>query len=253
MARGERRRKMRQVLFNKINIDELVIGDHIYTWRKGYLYAHHGIYAADGKVIHFTPAAGREVGTRTIFGRVIFSSSPASRRSEPECPRCGDSRGNEGVISSCLECFLCGGNLYRFRYGASPGLFLAQVRGTCTFAPSDPHEDVLHRAETLLNIGFGNYNLFKNNCEDFAIYCKTGYLYFRKGGMGRSGQVVSLAAAASMLASTPVRLMPTPTGLAAVGWGIYCVNRFFWDIGVRRDVMKVPAERLVPRNRLITA
>ncbi|MCD7446011.1 hypothetical protein HAX54_024715 [Datura stramonium] len=116
---------MEQVLFNKINIDELVIGDHIYTWRNGFLYAHHGIYVADGKVIHFTPAAGREVGTGTFLDRVIFSSSP-SRRSGPECPRCGDSRRNEGVISSCLGCFLSGGNLYRFRYGASTGMFLAQ-------------------------------------------------------------------------------------------------------------------------------
>ncbi|XP_059283732.1 protein LEAD-SENSITIVE 1-like [Lycium ferocissimum] len=241
---------MKKFLFNEIKREDLKIGDHIYTWRHGYLYAHHGIYARDGIVIHFTPAAGRELGTGTFIDRVIFSSSP-SRRSESECPRCGDHPRNDGVISSCLECFLSGGKLYRFRYGASPGLFVAQVRGTCTFARSDPCKDVLLRAETLLNNGFGNYNLFKNNCEDFAIYCKTGYLYFRTGGIGRSGQAASFAAAASALASAPVRLMPT-TGLAAVGWGIYCANRFFSDIGVRRDVMKIPADRLVSRNRLIS-
>lgn len=28
-------------------------GDHIYVRRKGRLYAHHGIYVGDGKVIHF--------------------------------------------------------------------------------------------------------------------------------------------------------------------------------------------------------
>lgn len=224
---------MKEVLFNNIKKEELQIGDHIYTWRHGFLYAHHGIYAGDGKVIHFTPAAGREVGTGTILDRVIFSSSP-SRRSEPECPRCGDRTSSDGVISSCLECFLSGGKLRRFRYGASPGLFLAQVRGTCTFALTDSPKDVLHRAETLLNNGFGNYNLFKNNCEDFAIYCKTGSLYFRTAGVGRSGQVASLTAAASALASAPMYLMPT-TGLVAVGCGIYCANRFFSDIGVRRE------------------
>ncbi|XP_060190843.1 protein LEAD-SENSITIVE 1-like [Lycium barbarum] len=208
-----------------------------------------GIYIGDGIVIHFSLAAGREIGTGTFIDCFIFSSSP-SRRSESECPRCGDHPRNDDVISSCLECFLSGGKLYRFRYGASPGLFVAQVRGTCTFARSDPCEDVLRRAETLLNNGFGNYNLFKNNCEDFAIYCKTGYLYFRTGGIGRSGQAASFAAAASALASAPVRLMPT-TSLAAVGWGIYCANRFFSDIGVRRDVMKIPADRLVSRNRLL--
>ncbi|KAK4340705.1 hypothetical protein RND71_039206 [Anisodus tanguticus] len=241
---------MKKFMFNEIKMEELKIGDHIYTWRHGFLYAHHGIYASDEIVIHFTPAAGREIGTGTFIDRVIFSSSP-SRHSESKCHRCGERPRNDGVISSCLECFLSGGKLYRFRYGASPGLFLVQIRGTCTFAPSDPHEDVLLRAEILLNNGFGNYNLFKNNCEDFAIYCKTGYLFFRTGGVGRSGQAASFAAAASALASAPVRLMST-TGLAVVGWGIYCANRFLLDIGIRKDVMKIPAERLVSRNRLIS-
>ncbi|XP_009593066.1 protein LEAD-SENSITIVE 1-like [Nicotiana tomentosiformis] len=241
---------MKKIFSNKIKKEELKAGDHIYTWRLGYLYAHHGIYVDDGEVIHFTPTAGREIGTGTVLDRYIFSSS-LSRRPVSHCPTCGDRPRNDGVISSCLECFLSGGKLYRFQYGVSPGFFLAQVRGTCTFARSDSQEDVLLRAEILLGNGFGNYNLFKNNCEDFAIYCKTGYLLLRNVGIGRSGQAASLAAAASAFASSPVRLMPT-TGLAAVGWGIYCANRFFSDIGVRRDVMKIPAERLVSRDRLIS-
>ncbi|GAB2260899.1 hypothetical protein Droror1_Dr00011754 [Drosera rotundifolia] len=44
---------------------------------------------------------------------------------------------------------------------------------TCTIAQSDPSETVIHRAMYLLQNGFGNYDVFENNCEDFAIYCKT--------------------------------------------------------------------------------
>ncbi|PHT64473.1 hypothetical protein T459_31627 [Capsicum annuum] len=56
---------------------------------------------------------------------------------------------------------------------------------------TDSSEVVLHRAETLLSKNsFGNYKVFKNNYEDFAIYCKTGFnLHFGTGGFGASGQV----------------------------------------------------------------
>jgi hypothetical protein len=99
---------------------------------------------------------------------------------------------------SCLDCFLSGGELCRFEYAVSCAQFLAQARGgTCTIASSDATEDVLHRAFYLLENGFGPYNVFKNNCEDFAIYCKTGLLVTTKISLGGSGQAGSCSAAAS--------------------------------------------------------
>ena len=137
-----------------------------------------GIYVGEGKVIHFTRGAGQEIGTGTILDRIIFSSSPSHSLDNP-CPLCGDQSKLNGVISSCLDCFLWGGELYRFEYGVNPAFFIAKARGgTCTLASSDPPEAVLHRASYLLEKGFGVYDLFKNNCEDFAIYCKTGLLVF---------------------------------------------------------------------------
>ncbi|XP_009794097.1 protein LEAD-SENSITIVE 1 [Nicotiana sylvestris] len=234
------------ILSNRIQKDELKPGDHIYSWRNAYLYAHHGIYVGDGMVIHFTRGAGQEVGTGTVLDRFIFISSP-SRPSDSPCPRCGDQSKAEGVMSSCLECFLYGGELYLFQYGVSPSLFIAKTRGgTCTLAPSDPPEHVLHRAEFLLQNGFGVYNIFKNNCEDFAIYCKTGLLVFTNISVGRSGQATSFLAATTAIVSSPLRFLTTSvSGLAAVGYGVYCVSRFLSDIGVRRDVTKIPVERLV--------
>ncbi|KAK2982137.1 hypothetical protein RJ640_026552 [Escallonia rubra] len=239
------------VFSNKVDRLQLKPGDHIYSWRLAYLYAHHGIYVGDGKVIHFTRGAGQEIGTGTVLDRFIFSSSP-SHSSENPCPRCGDQSREDGVISSCLDCFLSGGELYLFQYGVSSLFFLAKARGgTCTLAVSDPPEDVLHRAEFLLQNGFGGYQIFKNNCEDFAIYCKTGLLVFTSVSVGRSGQATSFLAAASAIVSSPLRFLTTScSGLAVVGCGIYCVSRFISDIGVRRDVIKIPVERLVARSGL---
>ncbi|KAF3637362.1 hypothetical protein FXO37_24964 [Capsicum annuum] len=175
-----------------------------------------------------------------------------------------------GVISTCLECFLSGGKLYRFQYGVSKGVFYAQLRGTCTLAPTDSSEVVLHRAETLLaNNSFGNYKLFKNNCEDFAIHCKTGYnLHFGTGGSGASGQVAALSAAAKapvistlnsawagyiLLSAASVFGAPAllPIGITLAGFQVlyggmsYCVYRYLSDVGVREDLKKIPAEELV--------
>ncbi|XP_022884636.1 uncharacterized protein LOC111401225 isoform X2 [Olea europaea var. sylvestris] len=238
------------VLSNKIQKDELKPGDHIYSWRHSYIYAHHGIYVGNGTVIHFTRGPGQEIGTGTVLDRFIFSSSP-SDPSKPPCPICGDQSKSDGVISSCLECFLYGGELYLFQYSVSPAMFLAKARGgTCTLAPSDPPEDVLHRAEYLLQNGFGAYNIFKNNCEDLAIYCKTGLIVFTNISVGRSGQLASYLAAASAVVSSPLRFLTTGfAGLTAVGCGIYCISRIVSDIGVRRDVMKIPVERLVTHSR----
>ncbi|XP_071724504.1 protein LEAD-SENSITIVE 1 [Rutidosis leptorrhynchoides] len=233
------------LLSNKVSRDELKPGDHIYSWRQAYIYAHHAIYVGDGKVVHFTRGGGLEMGTGTVLDHVILSSAPP--RSDVPCPQCGDQSNLDGVICSCIDCFLGGGDLYLFGYNVSPALFLAKPRGgTCTLAASDPIEDVLHRASVLLENGFGAYSIFKNNCEDFAIYCKTGLLVMTTISVGRSGQAASFLAGAVSLISSPLRFLTTSfPGLAVVGCGVYCVGRFITDIGMRRDVAKVPVESLV--------
>ncbi|XP_058748014.1 protein LEAD-SENSITIVE 1 [Vicia villosa] len=234
------------VFSNKIDREQLKPGDHIYSWRQAYIYAHHGIYVGDGMVNHFTRGGGLEIGTGTVLDRFLCSSSP-SKDTDTPCPKCGDQNKTDGVISSCLDCFLSGDSLYLFEYGVSAAYFLAKARGgTCTLAVADPNEDVLRRASFLLENGFGGYNVFNNNCEDFAVYCKTGLLISTSISVGRSGQAASCLAAASTVISTPLRFMTTSfSGLAAVGYGMYCVSRLVSDIGVRRDVSKVPVERLV--------
>ncbi|KAK8562004.1 hypothetical protein V6N12_049059 [Hibiscus sabdariffa] len=179
-----------------------------------------------------------------ITQQLTKGSSPSEARN---CHNCGDQSSRCGVICSCLDCFLADGDLYLFQYAVSPASFVAKPRGgTCTIAASDPSSEVLHRASHLLHNGFGVYHLFTNNCEDFAIYCKTGLLVITRISVGRSGQATSFLAAASAIISSPLRYLTTSfTGLTAVGYGMYCFSRLVSDIGVRRDVEKVAVERLV--------
>ncbi|KAJ1414732.1 hypothetical protein SESBI_18677 [Sesbania bispinosa] len=85
-----------------------------------------------------------------------------------------------------------------------------------------------------------------NNCEDFALYCKTGLLVVDNQGVGRSGQASSVIGAplAAMLSSPLKLLMPSPVGVATVTAGMYCMSRYATDIGVRSDVIKVGVEDL---------
>lgn len=195
-----------------------------------YFYYFLGIFVGDGMVIHYIGAAGQEIGTGTFVNRIFSISSPW-RNSTPVCERCGDDQSRQnGVTTSCLDCFLAGFNLCLFRYSVTPGFFITQARGgTCTLAVSDPPEVVLHRARYLLgNNGFGTYNLFNNNCEDFAMYCKTGLLVdASSGGAARSGQISSLAAAMTVVASSPLGFLATGGGglvPCTVSFGIYLIS-----------------------------
>lgn len=205
-----------------------------------------GIYVGDGMVIHFTRAAGQEIGTGTIFDQFFASSSPSNAGTM--CERCGDQRNLHGVNKSCLDCFVAGGNLYLFCYSVTPTFFVTKARGgTCTLAAADPPDIVLHRARYLLdNNGFGMYSLFKNNCEDFAIYCRTSLLVETSFSVGRSGQISSMTAAISAITTSPLRfLTSSAVGLVVVAGSMYSIGRYVSDIGVRRDVNKVPVEALV--------
>lgn len=232
-------------LFSKFHQLIYVNGNHSHFFVFFFL---QGIFVGDGKIIHFTRAAGQETGTGTALDNLFVSSSPANSSGIP-CEICGDQSMLQGVLKSCIDCFLAGGNLHLFQYSVSTALFIAQARGgTCTLAHSDPSVEVLHRANYLKENGFGAYCIFKNNCEDFAIYCKTGLLVNTKVSVGLSGQLSSFLAVTSTVISTPLRMLTTSFGgLTVMASGVYCFNRYLSDIGIRRDVTKVAVETMVER------
>jgi len=167
-----------------------------------------GIFVGENMVVHFTP-------DKDLNSSSWISSDSSFYNSRLICssyPKCGFRKPNSGVVRSCLDCFLRNESLYRYEYGVSQSVFLAHPRGgTCSTAESDPLADVIHRALYLLESGFGNYHLLQNNCEDFALYCKTGLLTLdkiktdigktgcshqkkaNKLGVGASGQVSSVS------------------------------------------------------------
>ena len=202
------------------------------------IYHNAGIFVGGSKVVHFTRV---ETSDHSDDEMIALPSSC------PTFPDCGFRQPKSGVVLTCLDCFLQNGSLYSFEYGVTPSVFFAKVRGgTCITAASDPPETVIHRAMYLLQNGFGNYAVFQNNCEDFALYGKTGLLTVDSLRVGRSGQASSVIGAplAALLSSPLKLLMPSPVGVATVTAGMYCMSRYATDIGVRTDVIKVAVEDL---------
>ncbi|XP_057789131.1 protein LEAD-SENSITIVE 1-like [Salvia miltiorrhiza] len=164
------------LISNKVPRRFLKPGDHIYSWRFGLVYSHHGVFRGEGQVIHFTSASSSSAG-------------PRRRGSCSACELLEHSDRHSGVTVSCLDCFLRSGWLCRYEYGVSNAAHALRRRGTCNTAESGPVEVVLERAEALLaQNSFGEYHLLENNCEDFATFCKTGQRCNRNGTSRRYGQ-----------------------------------------------------------------
>ncbi|KAI3804486.1 hypothetical protein L1987_26061 [Smallanthus sonchifolius] len=175
---------MLDLITNRVDRHQLKPGDHIYSWRTGLFYSHQGIYVGGNKVIHFTGPENVNSGS----GWNLSSSSFSSQRN---CDNyeCGLNQKSEGgVCVCCLNCFIGTGSLYLYEYGVNKFMFYFKLSvvqaGIMTVAPSDPPQDVIARANYLLQHGFGEYHAIKNNCEDFALYCKTSLLV-RTGGSGQ--------------------------------------------------------------------
>ncbi|KAJ8497503.1 hypothetical protein OPV22_008055 [Ensete ventricosum] len=236
------------LLSNRVERSEIKAGDHIY-WHflhpqsipssssSSFTVSEHNAVQAfmSEEAKWFTSQARRML--LPVRARQLLQSSQPSLTADPD----------SGVILCCLDCFLGNGALYRFEYGVLPSVFLAKLRGgTCTTAESDPPDTVIDRAMHLLHNGFGSYDVFENNCEDFALYCNTGLLSPEEPGVGRSGQAASfLGVPLAALFSTPFKLLAAvPVGMVAVTAGAYCAGRYITDIGVRKDVVKVAVEDL---------
>ncbi|KAL7111107.1 hypothetical protein ACP275_05G067200 [Erythranthe tilingii] len=233
------------LISHRVKRGDLKAGDHIYTWRNLFTYSHHGIYVGENKVVHFTLDQGS-----SSFG-ISFSSSistvPIACSNFPD--NCCSNNRASGVIISCLNCFLRNGSLHRYEYGVGFLPFSAKFRGGCSAAKSDPPESVIHRAMYLLQNGsFGDYDLLGNNCEDFALYCKTGLLVFGKrysSSGGSSGQVMSAVVGPTYaVLSLPLRIFFSNPVVVTATTACYYVSRYGCDIGVRDDATKVKVEDL---------
>ncbi|OMO96261.1 hypothetical protein COLO4_15389 [Corchorus olitorius] len=149
--------------------DTLNPGDHIYSYRHTHIFSHHGIYVGKGTVTNLN---NEEV---EINDAVIHFMGSGKYNNINPCEKCGHIHGRTtGVVITCLDCFLQGHELHLYQYDVSTLRF--KRKGTCSTKTCKAAKEVIETAfEVLKNQSFGkSYNLFFNNCEDFATCCKTG-------------------------------------------------------------------------------
>ncbi|KAL0672877.1 hypothetical protein Bca4012_000858 [Brassica carinata] len=191
------------------------------------------IYVGNGEVIHFTCGGGLGTRTGTSVDNIIVSSVPNHGGDNP-CPNCRDQSNLDGVISSCLDCFLAGGNLYLFEYGVSGPIFMAKPRGAiCTTAVSDSSDETVHRARYLLS----KKNGFAGSSGQANSWSAARGVFSLWGTV----KSVSVGSAARLVVSGVAGIGV----MAMAGYGNYCYGRLCADIGVRSDTSKVPVEDLV--------
>ena len=133
----------RSLFWHAVAPEELEIGDHVYSKRYLGLYVHHGIYAGNGTVIHFS------------------GTFPADAR-----------------IKRCTVDEFNGWQAWRIRramYGLPAHLLWLKMAGTAYGEPSDSPRQVMARAEELMRENKIRFSIFEYNCEGFVYYCKTGH------------------------------------------------------------------------------
>jgi len=113
-------------------------GDHLFYYRAGGVYSHHGIDCGDGMVIHYESSP---------WMKLAGSCRVAGHRSTATTPRIARVTWDEFALGS--------------------DVFVRDYPAEC-----DAAEQVLARARG--RIGEACYDIFGNNCEHFAVWCKTG-------------------------------------------------------------------------------
>lgn len=129
-------------------------GDVVYCDRAGGVYGHFGIYVGGRKVIHFADPQGEFSTERAVVHEIS------------------------------LERFVDGCRLYRmiFPQKYSSDSVLRKLIMSGDYVLYSPEETVRRARSKLGKRGVRDdgYNLIMNNCEDFAIWCKTGVFESRQ-------------------------------------------------------------------------
>lgn len=168
------------LIFHDVSKCDLKPGDHIYCYRNVGIYNHHGIYIGeeDCKVIHLS--GSMKVWILFYYSKQQYFFFFQKKFDSPS-------------IRSCtLEEFLEGAQLRLVAYDAS---FLEArfKRGEAVHTMKcDPASVVIGRAKYYLDNPeeWADYNLVLNNCETFAVYCKTNVRISKQTFRGIVGDTV---------------------------------------------------------------
>lgn len=165
-----------------------VTGDIIGVERT--LYDHYGVYVSDGEVIEFSAhnADGKSIIQKTTFARFLGDSK--------ECFYLvfGDTYCEPGkvyfspsvrTVSGISQDFWKKFRIFADSIRPAPSEFLSRNLGDALNTPKNyrlrsPAETVRRARAQLGKTSFGeseaDYSLHRNNCEHFAIWCKTGVM-----------------------------------------------------------------------------
>lgn len=154
---SKKKRKKACDFIRTVSDSELRKGDVIGVHRIGGAYDHYGIYTGRGKVIHFSNE-GSDFGRDIRVRRATLSQfkDGASNVFVIDFEAYRDYVENPGLLELLEEGIV--------------GIALRNLFGNemTLYSP----EETVKRAESQL--GEGDYNLVFNNCEHFAVWCKTG-------------------------------------------------------------------------------
>ncbi|MBQ4437648.1 lecithin retinol acyltransferase family protein [bacterium] len=155
---SKKTRKKACDFIHTVSDSELRKGDVIGVHRIGGIYDHYGIYTGRGKVIHFSNE-GSDFGGDIRVRRATLSQFK-------------DGASNVFVIDfEAYRDYIENPGLLELLEEGIVGIALRKLFGSEKITIYSPEETV-KRAESQL--GEGNYNLVFNNCEHFAVWCKTG-------------------------------------------------------------------------------
>lgn len=154
---SKKKRKKACDFIRTVSDSELRKGDVIGVHRIGGIYDHYGIYTGRGKVIHFSNE-GSDFGGDIRVRRATLSQfkNGADNVFVVDFEAYRDYVENPGLLDLLEEGIV--------------GIALRKLFGDelTLYSP----EETVERAKSQL--GEGDYNLVFNNCEHFAVWCKTG-------------------------------------------------------------------------------
>lgn len=153
----KKRRKKACDFIRTVSDSELKKGDVIGVHRIGGVYDHYGIYTGRGKIIHFSNE-GSDFGGDIRVRRATLSQFK---------------NGADNVFVVDFEAYrdhVENPDLFDLLEEGIVGIALRKLFGNelTLYSP----EETVERAESQL--GREGYNIVFNNCEHFAVWCKTG-------------------------------------------------------------------------------
>ncbi len=144
----------------------MAAGDHIFVKRMMGAYTHHGIDIGNKEVVHFTGVPAQKVNAK--IEKVSIEEFLRGGRLQIfryEYLLNELQRGNQSIRTMLFE------KVLHDKYDLTDDLTKEKMIKSLISRINDQNFTV----RTALNhVGEKGYNIFFNNCEHFAVYCKTG-------------------------------------------------------------------------------